>query len=149
MVHVDADNTMNSRSVPEISLEESNEKGGHYFMNLHKGRNVHSYEWKGLPIDDDVIARVKELAKNEQKKERPIAKEKYPLFERLPVMPIVDVQDNTTNDNNDNENNDDDDDAQADPLEEDAIPLLDDNNEENDEKEIEIAPDNDAKMIFS
>lgn len=69
MVYIDTDNTMNSRSVPAITLEESNENGGHYFMNLHTGCHIHSYEWTELPIDNNVITRVKELAKNEQTKE--------------------------------------------------------------------------------
>ena len=55
-------------------------------------------------------------------------------------MIIVDAQDNPINDNNDNENNDD----QAFPLEEELFPLIDDNNEDNDENEIETAPDNDT-----
>ena len=143
MVCVDADNTMSSRSVPEIALEESNENGGHYFMNLYTGRRIHSHEWKELPIDDCVIERVKELAKNEQKKGRPITKEKFTILEWSPGVPIVDFQDNPTNDNNDKENNDDGD-AQAAPLEEDDFPLLDDNNEDNDENEIEIDVNNDV-----
>jgi hypothetical protein len=91
MVYIDTDNTMNARSIPAIALEESNENGGHFFMNLHTGCRIHSYEWTELPIDDDVIARVKELAKNEQTKERPVIREKYPLFEWIPGMPIVDI----------------------------------------------------------
>ena len=59
MVCVHTDSIMNSRSVPAIALEESNENGGHYFMQLHTGRRIHRYEWTELPIYDDVIVRVK------------------------------------------------------------------------------------------
>jgi hypothetical protein len=86
MVYIDTDNTMNSRSVLAIALEESNQNGGHYFMNLHSGKRIHSFEWTELPIDEDVISRVKDLATNEQVKGRPIIREQYPLFEWVPGL---------------------------------------------------------------
>ena len=138
LVYIDTDNTMNARSVPAIALEESNDDGGYYFMNLYTGKRLHSYQWTELPIDEDVIAMVQSLAEKENKK-GPVIKEKYPLFEWSPGVPIVDVLDaptNATNNNNDdnNENEDDDenneengndDTAREQAIPNDAIPLLD------------------------
>ena len=80
MVYVNTDNTMNTRSVSAITLEQSNENGGHYFMNLHTGHRIHSYKLNKLPIDDDVIARFKAIVKIKIKKGHWFVKEKYPLF---------------------------------------------------------------------
>jgi hypothetical protein len=84
MVYIDTDNAMNSRSIPAIALEESNQNGGHYFMNLHSRKLIHSFQWTELPIDADVISRGKELAKNEPVRGLPVIQEQYPLFEWLP-----------------------------------------------------------------
>ena len=55
MVFIGTTNKMDSRSVPAIALNASNNHGGHYFMSLYSGKRIHSYEWKEVPIDDDVI----------------------------------------------------------------------------------------------
>ena len=57
---------MKASSVPEIALNPSNEHGGHYFMSLYSGRRLHSYEWRELPIDEDVVERVEVLSELEQ-----------------------------------------------------------------------------------
>jgi len=69
MVFVGSNNTMSRRSVPAIALNESNEHGGHYFMNLYSGKRIHSYEWREIPIDDETIAQVENIAKNEKNQE--------------------------------------------------------------------------------
>ena len=48
-----------------MAMNASNHHGGHYFMSLYSGKRVHSYNWKELPIDDDVNDRVEELASKE------------------------------------------------------------------------------------
>ena len=49
-------------SVPAIALKSSNEHGEHYYMSLYSGKRSHSYGWDELPIYNEVIARVEELA---------------------------------------------------------------------------------------
>jgi hypothetical protein len=46
-------------------------------MSLYSGKRLHSYEWKELPIDDDVINRVEELANRE---DDPTMINGYPVF---------------------------------------------------------------------
>ena len=46
-------------------------------MSLYSGRRIHSYEWKELPIGEDVVERVEELAINEDATEM---KRGYPIF---------------------------------------------------------------------
>ena len=77
MVYTGTDNKMNARSIPAIALNASNEHGGHYFMSLYSGKRIHSYEWRELPIDEEVITRVEELAEEE---EAPEMKRGYPIF---------------------------------------------------------------------
>jgi hypothetical protein len=80
MVHKGTTNTMKRRSVPALALQHSNNRGGHYFMSLYTGKRLHSYNWIELPIDDEVIDRVHELAQNEGQK---ILTDDYPMFDGL------------------------------------------------------------------
>ena len=98
MAYIGTKNSMKRRSVPSIALRESNENGGYYFMSLHTGRELHTNEWDELPIDEEVIARVEELAENEGQPELP---DQYPLFEWSPGNLIDD--DDDPNDDDDNE----------------------------------------------
>ena len=68
MVYTGTTDEMKRRSVPGITLNESNDHGGHYFMSLYTGKRLHSYQWTELPIDDDVIAQVRGLAEGENAK---------------------------------------------------------------------------------
>ena len=43
MVFIGTNNNMNSRSVPAVALNPSNQYGGHYFMSLYSGKRLHSY----------------------------------------------------------------------------------------------------------
>jgi hypothetical protein len=87
MVYIGTKNNMSRRSVPAIALNPSNMHGGHYFMSLYSGKRLHSYEWDELPIDDDVINRVEELATEE---DAPIMTDGYPMFEWTPGDAIID-----------------------------------------------------------
>ena len=91
ILYTGTDNTMKQRGVPAIALNESNEQGGHYFMSLYSGKKLHGYEWTELPITDEVISQVEELAK---KQKAPILTNKYPMFEWMPGVPIHDEDDN-------------------------------------------------------
>ena len=73
-------NKMDTRSEPDIELNSSNEHGGHYFMFLYSDKCMHSCEWKELPIDEEVVSRVEELAKEE---EAPEMKRGHPVFNYL------------------------------------------------------------------
>ena len=77
MVYSGTNNKLDARSVPVIALNSSNEHGGHYFMSLYSGKRIHSYEWKEIPIDEEVIQRVEELAMEEEATEM---KRGYPVF---------------------------------------------------------------------
>ena len=59
-------------------------------MSLYTGKRLHSYQWDELPIDDDVISRVEELA---MKEDAPVMADGYPMFEWSPGVPIIDVTD--------------------------------------------------------
>jgi hypothetical protein len=100
LVYTGTDNTMEARSVPAIALQESNDHGGHYFMNLYTGKRLHAYKWTELPIDDDVIDMVKQLATAEK---GPIIKSKYPMFEWAPGIPIEDEVTDIAHDDDDND----------------------------------------------
>ena len=94
-------NTMKSRAIRGIALMESNETGGHYFMNLTSGKKVNCFKWEELPIDDEVISRVNKLAKDENQPEMEIG---YPDFEWEHGHEIQDTFDysRVTHDNYDN-----------------------------------------------
>ena len=54
---------MKKRSVPEIALKVSNEEGVYFFMSLYTGKRLHSYIWEEMPIDQETIDRVDQLAR--------------------------------------------------------------------------------------
>ena len=66
MVYVGTHNNMKKRSVPEIVLKASNEEGGYLFMSLYSGKRLHSYIWEELPIDQDIIDRLEQLAREKK-----------------------------------------------------------------------------------
>ena len=45
LIYVGKNNTMQRRSVPEISLKTSNNPGGAYFMSIYTGKIPHSSNW--------------------------------------------------------------------------------------------------------
>ena len=56
-------NNTNARTVGAIALYPSdNQQGGWYFLSLLTGNIIHRYQWKSLPIGEDVIKRVHEIA---------------------------------------------------------------------------------------
>ena len=87
IVFIGSDNMIKRRSVPAVALNPSNDHGGHYFMNLYTGKKLHSYHWQELPIDDEIIDRVKELGMTEAQRR---LTDNYPLFEWEPGMKIRD-----------------------------------------------------------
>jgi hypothetical protein len=86
LVYTGTENNMRKRGVPAIALKASNDVGGCYFMSLYTGKKIHGYIWNEIPIDDDVISRVEELA---DKENQPLLIDDHPLFEWAPGRPIA------------------------------------------------------------
>ena len=61
MVHINRMKIKNCRVVPEISLKASNNSGGYYFYEYIYGGKMHRYNWKELPIPEEVIEQVGQL----------------------------------------------------------------------------------------
>ena len=60
-------------------------------MSLYTGKRLHSYIWEEIPIDQDTINRVNQIAPEEK---QPVLDNKQPLFEWLPGKEIEDYQQN-------------------------------------------------------
>ena len=77
-------------------------------MSLYSGKRIHSYKWKELPIYDEVINRVKELAEEEDvsKMKRGYTALTWKLcFIDEPDLNVNDaIEDNEPSDNTNNEN---------------------------------------------
>ena len=67
MVYMGTKGNMKKRSVPAIDLKASNEEGGYLLMSLYTGKRLHRYIWEEIPIDQDIIDRVDQLAREEKK----------------------------------------------------------------------------------
>ena len=66
LAYTKTNNYMTTRGVPDIAPQESNRQGGFYFMSLHSVKQIHSFNWKELPIYYDVINLIEELALSQQ-----------------------------------------------------------------------------------
>ena len=62
-VYTGTNNNMKTRSVPAIALRQSNQDGGHYFMNIETGQRMNCYDWDELPITESAIKMVEKRAK--------------------------------------------------------------------------------------
>ena len=106
-------NTMVERSVHAIAMHPANENGNVYFMNLENGEKFSSNKWKEIPITDDVIDRVHEIALEQ---DQPEVIDHELIFEWQPGVPIenIDANNNENDDNNNDDGGDNNDDAPAD-----------------------------------
>ena len=59
-------------------------------MSLYSGKRIHGYKWDRLPIDENIIARVEQLAEAEK---QPIMNRGMPCFEWTPGVEIEDEPD--------------------------------------------------------
>ena len=60
-------NNQEARTLGAIALHPyGNAQGSWYFMSLSTGKAIHRYQWTELPIPDEVIKRVHEIAKEEE-----------------------------------------------------------------------------------
>jgi hypothetical protein len=80
---------MSKRTTPCISLGESNELDGMYFMSLETGKRLHSCKWIMLPMNDYVISQVNDLTEAEN---QPVMPGDMPTFQWAPGI-IVDIED--------------------------------------------------------
>ena len=62
LVYTGTSNNMNRIRIPSIALNESKKIRGYYFMSLYTRKILRSYEWTELPIDKNVIEKVKQLS---------------------------------------------------------------------------------------
>ena len=60
-------------------------------MSLYTGRRIRGYKWHEFPIDDEVIKRVKKLAKDDH---QPLLTYEFPVFECAIGVPILDDEQN-------------------------------------------------------
>jgi len=62
--HEEHDNSMRPRTIGAIALRPTgNAQGGYYFLSLSTGRRIHRQHFTELPMPDDVIDRVHQLAR--------------------------------------------------------------------------------------
>ena len=85
IVYTGTTTIINRRSIPIISLRESNEDVGHFFMSMYTVKYIHSNDWVESHIDDEVVKRVEELAKIEKQP----TFDQYTMFEWAPIIPIL------------------------------------------------------------
>lgn len=78
MAYDGTSNNMEARALPCIALKPSNKWGGCYMMSILTGKRIHAYKWTELPISNEVIDKVHELATEEN---QPELIDKIPLFE--------------------------------------------------------------------
>ena len=66
--HKEHDNTMASRTCPEIALRPTgNTQGGYYFMSLRTGARINRNRWIALPLPSTVKLAIEQLVKNNPK----------------------------------------------------------------------------------
>ena len=85
-VHIGTTNNTKQITVVEITLRSENKQGGYYFMSVYTGRQLHAYVWTELPINEQVIHRVYNLA---TKGKQPEIIWGYTIFKWRPVIPIM------------------------------------------------------------
>ena len=88
-LHRSRDNTLKARSVGAIALMPSNKQGGYWFMSIKTGNKLYGYHWVELPISDEVIERVEQLAEEQGQ----LLMENRPIFKWTSGKLIVDVDD--------------------------------------------------------
>lgn len=65
--HEEHSNDMGSRTIGAIALGPSgNSQRGYHFMSLSTGKRLHRYKWTKLPMPDDVIDRVHQIARRQK-----------------------------------------------------------------------------------
>ena len=86
LVYIGTINNMNRIIIPSIALNKSNDRVGNYLMISYTGKILHSYKWTELYVDKYVIEQVNQLFSYGK---FPLVKDKYPMFEWEPGIPIL------------------------------------------------------------
>ena len=86
MVYIGTANKLKRIIIHIIDLRESNKDGGHFFMLLYTGKDIHSGNRVELHIYNEGVKRVEELSPNEKQS----TFDQYPMFEWSPGIPILD-----------------------------------------------------------
>ena len=81
MTYIGTSNSMETRAVPAIVLDQSNIFGSYHFLSLETGRILNSRKWRRLSITDDVIDTVASIA---ERQHQPDMIDNYPIFETEP-----------------------------------------------------------------
>jgi hypothetical protein len=120
-VHEEHDNSMATRTTGAIALRPTgNAQGGYYFLSLSSGRRLNRNHWTELPMPQEVITRVHDLARQDRGN---------------PELIFADRRGDTVTDDDSgcDDDDDDDDDSDYDPDD-----YVDNRNEESDEEEFEV-----------
>ena len=72
-------------------------------MLLYSSKKLDSYKWEELPINDNIITWVEQLADDE---DAPKIIDRYPIFEQIPGVPVTDIYDNDYDSHENIENSD-------------------------------------------
>ena len=91
-VYIGTTNSTKQRTVGEIALIPENERGGYYFMSLSTRKKLHDFILTEIPIYDQVISRVNNLATKEKNTQMTKG---YPIFEWIPGILITEKDDET------------------------------------------------------
>ena len=91
-VYIGTTKSTKQRTVGVIALRPANERGGYYFMFLSTRKQLRDFICKELPINYQVISRVKNVATNAKQSEMTKG---YPIFDCIPGIPITDKYDDT------------------------------------------------------
>ena len=92
--HPTITNGMDGRAVGAIALHPSNNNDGWCFLSLYSGKKITRFGWTIIPITNEVINRVEQLASSEG---MPALAEKY-IFEWKPGDPILPIDNNDDHD---------------------------------------------------
>ena len=65
-VYIGTKKITKKRTVGAIEICLEKEWGGHYFMSLETGKQLHTYIWTYIPISEQVIQRVDEIDTKEK-----------------------------------------------------------------------------------
>ena len=80
MVYTGTNNTMDVRGVPAIALHSSNDSTGFYVISLLSGCKINCNKWTTLPIPDDVMDEIEDVASKDRRCKVPID-EQYTLHD--------------------------------------------------------------------
>ena len=130
--HKEHDNSMSPRTIGALALRPTgNAQGGYYFLSMSSGQRINWKSWTALPMPDEVIKQVHQLARRNGSKESLTFKDRNNHI----IEDEDDDDDETYNPMDDYENNkdDNDDDPDSESDDDDDDKSDEDNDDESDE----------------